>query len=429
MALPRYAYRDPYTLEELRREYQGSDWRGRIRLLRRLTRDVGVPSEITDLAIADQHVQVRQWIARFGVLFREHLDRLKQDPDEFVRARRWENPSSTDFWMSRRWQESFGVSSPLERLAMVRNPSVDDELIEKVFDPENQEFGLDTDARRYLVSAFLSNERALNRGQISYSDWCTRVAPDDACGFIDCQQSDRKHFDKLWELASKWPAADIELGVRYWVYRYVGADDKTKAETYRACKEPALRRAILRNTRPPVDPYGSSMPESPSTSEITKLALQDDDPECRRLALERAGQPCKNRRHKLSSYGWPILWSTVRHVITIALAFMICSSAATTFERAVSAVLVLIYGSVTWMSTSRGVWAFGRAVVGSRRYCRIIGLLDRASQPRDLQETLTGSLEEQEDALDRDRNLLIPESIWTAILMSVAIYYLVRALL
>ncbi|MCI0352037.1 MAG: hypothetical protein L0Z53_21670, partial [Acidobacteriales bacterium] len=63
----------------------------------------------------------------------------------------------------------------------------------------------------------------------------------DAIGFVDIRQSARKHFDKLWRLASKWPAADIEGGIRYWVYEHVGASDKLKAEVYRACKEPALR--------------------------------------------------------------------------------------------------------------------------------------------------------------------------------------------
>jgi hypothetical protein len=36
MALSRYAIADDYTLEELRREYQGSDIKGRIGILQKL---------------------------------------------------------------------------------------------------------------------------------------------------------------------------------------------------------------------------------------------------------------------------------------------------------------------------------------------------------------------------------------------------------
>jgi hypothetical protein len=231
----------------------------------------------------DENAQVRQWIARFGDLYREHEELLRADQDEFVRACVRENSSRHHFGAPGAWQKDFESAGHLERLPMIRNPNVDDELIEKVFDLDNRELDLEMGARHELACAFLTNERALNRGQISYGGWCRHVTPDDANGFINVHQSARKHFDRLWALASKWPAADIELGVRYWVYRYVGADDKTKAETYRACQEPALRPAILKNTRLPVDPYGSSLHEDPSSSEVTKVGLEDDDPECRGL--------------------------------------------------------------------------------------------------------------------------------------------------
>jgi hypothetical protein len=71
MALPRYASPDPYTLEELRREYEGADWRSRIRLLRRLNRKVSIPPKLVALATKDEHAQVRQWIARSGYLGKE----------------------------------------------------------------------------------------------------------------------------------------------------------------------------------------------------------------------------------------------------------------------------------------------------------------------------------------------------------------------
>ena len=330
MALSRYASPDSYTLEELRREYHIADAKGRVRLLRRLNREVGIPADLLALAVKDDHSYVRQWVARFGYLYGEYEAQLANDPDEFIRSCLKENPSRNHVWLSKDWQEAFQNASHWDRLAIVRHPHVDDELIEKIFDPDNQEFGLDMDSRRQLASAFLSNEIALNCGQISYGDWCSRVGTDDASGFIDVHQSARKHYDNLWALASKWPAADIELGVRYWIYRYVGADDKTKSKTYKECEEPALRRAILRNKRPPVDPYGSSLHENPATSELTKLALKDPDAECRQLALDRAGsesQPTK--RSKYVSYAWSALWASLPNAIGVVLALKILSSTST----------------------------------------------------------------------------------------------------
>src|SRR5205809_6954258 len=97
MTLSRYQIIDAYTLEELRREYQASDTKGRVRLLRKLYKDRIPPYKIVLMAVEDQNVEVRQWIARNG----EHLDyqdsrdefpnrnledRLRNDPDPFVCA-------------------------------------------------------------------------------------------------------------------------------------------------------------------------------------------------------------------------------------------------------------------------------------------------------------------------------------------------------
>jgi hypothetical protein len=308
MALPRYTSPDPYTLEELRREYAYGDERSRVELLKRLGSETGIPSELKTMAIKDEHVQVRQWIARLGYLDNEQKEQLRRDPDEFVRACLWENPSTNSWWISKNWQQAFESASHLGRLAIMRNPHVDSDLVEKIFDLDNQEFGLDIEVRSQLASAYLTNERALDHGQMSYSDWCRRVTSVEASGYLDLQSDYRKHFNRLWELASKWPGAYYEGGVRYWVYQYVGADDATKAATYKSCEAPELRRAILRNSRPPVDAHESA------TSEVTKLGLQDADLECRHLAQERPSFRPQNRLK--------VWWHTSEWPVRIQLLFL-----------------------------------------------------------------------------------------------------------
>src|SRR5439155_8829832 len=128
--------------------------------------------EIVLMAVEEQNVEGRQWIARNG----EHLDyqdsrdefpnrnledRLRNDPDPFVCACLRENPKVFGSPFSDTSQERFHEATHLERLALVRNPEVHDELIEKIFDPEDQELGIDLEARQKFIFALLTNNEFL----------------------------------------------------------------------------------------------------------------------------------------------------------------------------------------------------------------------------------------------------------------------------
>lgn len=185
MALHRYRVIDAYTLEELRREYLHSAAKGRIRLLRYLQKHTWIPCDIARLAVEDQSVEVRQWIARHGDLrypplaffhgewlkenpSEELAERLKNDSDPFVRACVRENPSTFWFrtWDIEQWLAAFREASHLERLALVRNPNVGSELVKHIFKGDCGEFALDPLERKELAWAALSNSAAFE----SYSD-------------------------------------------------------------------------------------------------------------------------------------------------------------------------------------------------------------------------------------------------------------------
>ncbi len=256
MALDRFTFDDPYVLEELRRRYRDSDAKGRTRLLKQLYKSEWVPAyEIVLMAVEDPAVQVRQWIARNGkhldyrkekwvddkTVFefpeRNLADRLKNDPDPYVRACLRENENVFSWTMNimiGKWKRSFEEATHPERLALVRNPEIVDELIELIFDPDDRELNIDLESRRELVLAFLTNQRKLRESHVDYSDF---YEGEDA-------YSTTQRFSKLWKLSSKWP---IGPNVPYCVYRYMGAVDQTKAEIYGACGVTILRRAILEN--------------------------------------------------------------------------------------------------------------------------------------------------------------------------------------
>ena len=143
--LPRYTIPDAYTREEFHRLYHSANAQGRIALLEELysghRRGEGrAPFEIALLAIADPHVEVRQWIARHGKYLdyskeqepgqepepeKDLAQRLRQDPDPFVRACLRENPTFCGvIWGTDEWMAAFHESTTMERLALVRNPGV-----------------------------------------------------------------------------------------------------------------------------------------------------------------------------------------------------------------------------------------------------------------------------------------------------------------
>lgn len=278
----RYSMVDAYTLEELRREYLSEDTKGRIRLITKVKH--GLPFEVARLAAEAPDVGVRQCIAKYGTLDwrdrrivdhklvydHEHPEfnlrqRLQNDPDPFVRACLRENP-----WFKfagEKWEDIFKKSTHMERLALVRNESLetDKNFITKLFDSEDQDLGIDLDERRELIFIFVGSGKVLRRyteeaGLLGY--------PESWDGLTDHLAS--KFLANLWELASKWRT---DSGVPYLVYSKVPANDETKAKNYQRCNDPELRKTIIA--------YCSSHEQFKETIELAK---KDADQECRKWA-------------------------------------------------------------------------------------------------------------------------------------------------
>ncbi|MBI4536501.1 MAG: hypothetical protein HY712_00930 [candidate division NC10 bacterium] len=297
--LTRYSIYDAYTLEEVRREYEASDVVGRIRLLRKVYRTplIGPPYEIVLRAVEDPNPQLRAWIARHGKIldFREcHSDgdkltyslpernlegRLQNDPDPFVRACLLENkvicPGLSALWSD--FGERFQRSSPLERLALVRNPEVPELFIEKLFDYQKKELGISTKERTGLIVAYLTNESLVKQNKFQRR----RKTLIDETGYdehlIDYAGGVEQYLLRLWELAGTWPA---KSGIPCAIYETVVAPDSTKAKVYRAQKDPDLRQVIL---------YSCDFRDK----ETLKLGREDSDSACREAAISTSREPRK----------------------------------------------------------------------------------------------------------------------------------------
>ena len=240
----RYSAADAYILEELKRQYEYSDTKGRIRLLRKMYRRYSPPPDILALlAIEDPSTEVRQWIARFGSSLNQNMrDRLESDPDPFVRACLRENPRPYLYrWEI--WRKEFDRATHLERLGLVRNPLVGAELIEPLFDPNDQQLKITMEERKELIVAFLTNAEALN-----------------------LDQGDRlKLGDKIWPLAFRWPVGGFTIPEIIW---HVPAGDNAKADVYRSCQDPRFRESILDHC-------------TPDDVRTVALGLKDSDEKCR----------------------------------------------------------------------------------------------------------------------------------------------------
>lgn len=274
--LSRFSVIDAYTLEELKRDYQYRTPNARIGLIEGLyLNGIIPPYEVARLVVEDQHVQVRQWMARHarhldyreaiddnpanGFMFPERnlVDIVRRDPDEFVRACLYENPDVFAHWPQDEWMRLFASGSHLERLAMVRNPNMQGahNVLEAIFDPDDSRFEMTLDEREQLVNALLISRQVLSEKRRKESS-------------VFAQPWDARLFSRLWRLVNKWPK---DAKIRRNIHLYVGTTIKTKAGIYRQCKQAALRVDILNNI-------------DPDDCDTLELGMKDSDNVCRYLA-------------------------------------------------------------------------------------------------------------------------------------------------
>jgi len=362
MRLSRYDLEDEYVLEELRREYQCAEAAGRIRLLQQLQgprRDRQIPFEVARLAVEDASAEVRQWLARHGQLldyrYREtpieamarhvlrivsrasndglsmrgveavaqHIlggtqpageeapeknlaARLRYDPDPFVRACLHENPGWAGFprMSSDERGRCFREANHLERLALMRNTGVSEDLVPKVFDFHETELGLTRKEREELVLGFLTNPEIPKR-------WGTRSREKNPekwgyRGYTDLPlPPDSVHSSTFWELIAQWP--EDAQRIKHAVFSTIqNVGEHTRTKVYAACTDPFLRRTILETCGADDPEYVQDSLKALSSlkdplrrkillgglkeNDTVKAALQDADDECRAMAYARARQ-------------------------------------------------------------------------------------------------------------------------------------------
>jgi len=425
MALSRYAYiaLDDYALEELRREYYSLRPKGRVRLLQRLARTGRLHEEMGELAVKDRNAVVRQWIARQAGLLRtapqakdheryqDQIERLKHDPDEAVRACLFESDAMSPLWYDTDgWLAWFKEATHTQRLAMMRNPDLNERFVEMVFDPDDTKLGIDQKVRAQFVFAILSNKRAVEAREWEQTGdyWVDQA-----------RKEGREHFATLWALAAKWPP---DSWVTKFAYQHVSTDGETKLRVYKQCKSDfGLRYAILENDAPELDKNGG---RAHGPSEVLKAGHKDNDEMCRELAFS------KSPKHLEPTPGMNALAygrAAVPGILEMLAAFLILRSAATHSETVTYASLVAIYVAVRLIENRLGLQIWQHALLSSQRHLRLLELLRDPLYTAELRTTAEADAEEQAEDFRKTRIKTSIRSVCLDLVGIAAGVYLVAA--
>jgi len=285
---------DAYVTQMFVAEY-GSilDPRERKEFLRQLFREgVWMEPELLDVIYADENPFVRAWAAsHLATDYKDYSDRDSQrqlrdyepalllDTAPIVRAALWSNPQCNRLpwsliWISEAWKEQIQKMSHIERLGLMRNPELSMKYVVALLEASTEELRITKQEHVEIVSA-----AAVNPHLIGGSRRTGRRA------WIGGDEGNPpfEEYGKMWELClEKWIN---HSPVPFLFLKYIQTTPKVKLAAYNQLFEKPersdytwLRQEVIRSC----DPFDDGV--------VLKLAWNDPDDECRKIARERVGK-------------------------------------------------------------------------------------------------------------------------------------------
>ncbi|HKV98995.1 MAG TPA: hypothetical protein VJN96_04185 [Vicinamibacterales bacterium] len=260
--------------------------------LRHLNRNgVWMREPLLDAVFADPSPFVRAWAAahldidrkdysdwKNPVGIRDYEPALLADEDPLVRASLWSNPKCSRLpWgmirVAEDWKEHFKGLAQLERLAMMRNPKLSMHYVVALLETSTDELGLSRTEHAAVLSAAASNPDIV---------WSSRAHGRDFWLAQGDANSPFEEYGRMWKLSiDKW--RDVPRVVHAFL-KYVQTTPEVKIETYSDLRSDKpeetkwLRQEIISSCDPMQD------------RKVLKLAWDDPDEECRKIAAERVGR-------------------------------------------------------------------------------------------------------------------------------------------
>jgi hypothetical protein len=257
--------------------------------------------------------------------------RLEQDADPLVRAALYENPEAHRY-------AALNDLPQIKRLAYMRNPeharcgAIASDQILAVFDPSDKTLEITESQREELALAYLANPAVI---AFSQDHSCHE---NDECGPNKCPTNRRR----LWSLLAAFPSAAVgERG-----FRFLGSEDKLKAEVYRHTEDRWLRMELLLGARE-------------TDVELLKLGAADKEECCREVAGNKFVDPNDARAKELGilpDTPWgKYVWTGLTSAVPPAIGWLAFGLVHTPFERLILALLGLLYLGMIAVNIGREV--------------------------------------------------------------------------
>ena len=280
---------DEYTTQSFIAEYKAIlSAHERKQYLQRL-RDAGawMRPDFLDLVYADADEYLRAWAAghlslevedyshrEHPVEIRNYEPLLLADSSPLVRAAYWSNPRCRRLpWslisISERWKEHFHSLTQLERLGLMRNPELSMQYVVALLDTASGGLQISQQEHIAVLTAAAQNPTLIGRSRNTVRrEWGEWDPPFEEYG-------------QMWKLAlDKW----LNSEVPYVFIKYIQTTPEVKLEIYNrllekreATEQKVLRREVIRSC----DPFDDR--------NVLKVAWDDPDEECRKIAEERVG--------------------------------------------------------------------------------------------------------------------------------------------
>jgi hypothetical protein len=329
---------------------------------------------------------------------------LRNDSEIAVRAAACENRAFlSSAVLSREQVKLLADLTHPERLALMRNPMIDGDLVEKIFDRSDTELGLSDLERAQLIYAYLSNEDKFDTRNLDTGSYQKVGIPNyDA---YDMVRTNEKHFERMWKLALQWNWWDLKSAL----YSTIPASDDLKLEGYKQNENEWVRRAIVTACK---------------EGDIKTLtaASNDSDEYVARLAREKL-PPTYEKKNNWPSY----VWTATIGVIEFLVSLWVLSAADNRFEKLVLSLLVLIYVTVRLSANGLGIAIWEQAALAFSRYLHMLKIMRDPDYER-TREYIEEDVREANEKLKKGVTTTQIRSIILDIIGIVAIINLIRGL-
>ena len=232
----RYIRNDKLADLELENLYDSANEKERIELTKEFNKQGNkycMPTLWAELIVNKGTLQEKITLARNWQTFSRHnereksiIERLTNDDNILVRCGFYENAESLFFSFDEDTETLFKKLTHMERLALMRNPRINNELVLNIYNLDNNAIAVTDDERKELIKAFCTNHEQIEKSKKHFFD-------DSFLDGLDAYSS-TELYPKLYDQAFKWINTDPHITAA--TYKAFSCNGEKKLEIYKKIK-------------------------------------------------------------------------------------------------------------------------------------------------------------------------------------------------